>query len=77
MIDIDCLPILGMISGCAVPYLSLLTWIAYIKLMILEVYHILGKNNVMGDVLLRVRYEGESGMVSEDEDGALQFFKAS
>ena len=31
IIETDCLPILGMISGCATPDLAMLRWIAYIK----------------------------------------------
>ena len=77
VVEMDCFPILGMISRSSILDLSMLKWIPYIKLMNLEVCHILGKNNVMADMLLRVRYEGKSDMVSEDEDDALQFFKAS
>ena len=31
IIEIDCLPILGMILGCATPHLSMLRWITYIN----------------------------------------------
>ena len=31
IIETDCLPILGMVSGCATPDLAMLRWIAYIK----------------------------------------------
>ena len=31
IIETDCLPILGMVSGCATPNLAMLRWIAYIK----------------------------------------------
>jgi hypothetical protein len=31
VIKMDCLPILGMVSGCATPDLAMLRWIAYIK----------------------------------------------
>jgi hypothetical protein len=31
VIETDCLPILGMLSGCTTPDLAMLRWIAYIK----------------------------------------------
>ena len=31
IIETDCLPILGMVFGCATPDLAMLRWIAYIK----------------------------------------------
>ena len=40
-----------------------------------EVRHISGKNNVMANILSRASYKGESDVVSEDDDVALEFFK--
>ena len=40
-----------------------------------EACHIKGKNNALVDMLLRARYKGESDVVSEDDDVALEFFK--
>ena len=40
-----------------------------------EIRHISGKNNAMADMLSRARFEGESNMVSEDDDIALDFLK--
>ena len=37
VIETNCLPILGMISGCVTPDLEMLRWIAYIKSLNLEV----------------------------------------
>ena len=73
----DCLLILGMISGCATPDLAMLRWIAYIKSLNLEICHIAGKNNAMANMLSRARFEEESSMVSENEDVALDFFKGA
>ena len=77
IIETDCLPILGMISGCATPDLAMLRWIAYIKSLNPEIRHIAGKNNAMADMLSRARFEDESDMISEDEDVALDFFKTA
>ena len=75
IIETDCLPILGMISGCATPDLAMLRWIGYIKSLNPEILHIAGKKNAMADMLSRARFENEGEMVSEDEDVALDFFK--
>ena len=77
VIETDCLPILGMISGCATPDLAMLRWIAYIKSLNPEIRHIARKNNAMADMLSRARFKDESDMVSEDENVALDFFKAA
>ena len=77
IIETDCLPILGMISGCATPDLAMLRWIAYIKSLNPEIRHIGGKENAMADMLSRARFKNESDMVSEDEDVALDFFKTA
>ena len=78
VIETDCLPILGMISGCATPDLAMLRWIAYIKSLNPEIRHIAGKNNAMADMLSRARFKDEfSDMVSEDENVALDFFKVA
>ena len=66
IIEMDCLPILGMISGCATPDLAILRWIAYIKSLNLEIRQIAGKNNAMADMLSKARFEDESDMISED-----------
>ena len=65
--ETDCLPFLGMISGCATPDLAMLRWIAYIKSLNPEIRHIAGNNNAMADMLSRARFEDESDMISEDE----------
>jgi transposase InsO family protein len=75
IIETDCLPILGMISGCTTPDLAMLRWIAYIKSLNPDICHIAGKKNAMADMLSRARFESESEMVSEEEDVALDFFK--
>ena len=60
IIETDCLPILGMISGCATPDLAMLRWIAYIKSLNLEIRHNAGKNNAMADMVSRARLQDES-----------------
>ena len=75
IIETDCLPILGMVSGCATPDLAMLRWIAYIKSLNPDIRHISGKDNAMADMLSRARYEYEDGMVSEDEEVGADFFK--
>ena len=66
IIETDCLPILGMISGCATSDLAMLRCIAYIKSLNPEIRHIAGKNNAMANTLSRARFEDTSDMVSED-----------
>ena len=72
IIETDCLPILGMVSGCATPDLAMLRWIAYIKSLDPEIRHISGKDNAMADMLLRARFDDEGGKVSEDEEVPLR-----
>jgi hypothetical protein len=57
VIETDCLPILGMVSGCATPDLAMLRWIAYIKSLNPEIRHISGKYNATDDMLSRARYD--------------------
>jgi hypothetical protein len=77
VIETNCLPILGMVSGCAMPDLAMLRWIAYIKSLNPEIRHISGKDNAMADMLSRARYDDEHGMVSEDEEVGVDFFEAA
>ena len=77
IIETNCLPILGMVSGCATPDLAMLRWIAYIKSLNPEIRHISGKDNVMDDMLLRARFDDKGGMVSEDEEVDVDFFETA
>ena len=77
IIETDCLPILGMISGCATPDLAMLRWIAYVKSLNPDVRHISGKDNAMADMLSRARYEDEDAMVSENEEVGADFFQSA
>ena len=77
IIEMDCLPILGMVSGCATPDLAMLKWIAYIKSLNPEIRHISGKDNAMADMFSRGRFEKEDDMVSEGEEGGVDFFKSA
>ena len=55
VIETECLTILGMVSGCAIPDLAMLRWIAYIKSLNPEMWHISGEDNTMADMLSRAR----------------------
>ena len=77
IIETDCLPILGMVSGCATPDLAILRWITYIKSMNPEIWHIYGKDNAMADMLLKARFNDEDDMVSEDEEVGVDFFESA
>jgi hypothetical protein len=77
VIETDCLPILGMVSGCATSDLAMLRWIAYIRSLNPEIRHISGKDNVMADMLSRARFNDENGMDSEDEEVGVDFFEAA
>jgi hypothetical protein len=76
VIEIYCLPILSMVSGCTTPDLAMFRWIAYIKSLNPHIQHISGKNNATADILSRARFDDEGGMVSEDEDIGVDFFEA-
>ena len=75
VIETDCLPILGMVSGCATPDLEMLRWIVYIKSLNPEIRHISGKDNAMDNMLSRARFDNEDGMVSEDKEVGVDFFE--
>ena len=59
------------------PDISMLRWIAYIKLLNPEIRHITGKHNVVVDMLSRARYEGDKDPCSDEEDVGLNFFTVS
>ena len=77
IIETDCLPILGMVSGCAMPNLAMLRWIVYIKSLNSKIRHISGKDNAMADMLSRARFDDEDDMVLEDEEVGVDFFESA
>jgi hypothetical protein len=77
VIETDCLPILGVISGCNAPDIAMLRWIAYIKILNPEIRHIAGKRNIVADMLSRARYEGGEEEGSDEEDVGSDFFTSS
>ena len=77
IIKMECLPILGMVSGSAIPELAMLRWIAYIKSLNPEIWHISRKDHAMTDMLSRAQFDDEDGMVSEDEEVAMHFFESA
>jgi hypothetical protein len=74
VIETDCLPILGMVSSCSSPDITMLRWIAYIKLFNPELRHISGKNNAMADMLSRARFADKLDLMHEDEEIEDGFF---
>ena len=77
IIEMNCLPILGMVSRCATPDLAMLRWITYIKSLNPEIRHISGKDNAMADMLSRARFHDKGGMVSEDKEVSVDFFETA
>ncbi|KAL2630017.1 hypothetical protein R1flu_014703 [Riccia fluitans] len=77
VVEIDCLPLLGMITNCLTPDMTMLNWIAYIKSLNPEFKHIAEKENVVADMLSRARYKGEEDMVEDVDDVGEEFFSIS
>ena len=77
VIEMDCLPILGMISGCNTPDIAMLRWIIYIKSLNPKIRHIAGKRNIELDMLSRAKYEGGEVQDYEEEDVGSDFFTSS
>ena len=76
IIEMDCLPILGIVFGCATPAMAMLKWLAYIQSMSPEIRHMFEKDNMMADMLSRAWYGDEDVMVSEDEEVGVDFFES-
>ncbi|KAL3700490.1 hypothetical protein R1sor_018512 [Riccia sorocarpa] len=74
VVEIDCLPLLGMITNYSTPDMTMLNWVAYIKSVNPEFKHIAGKANAVANMLSRARYDGEEEMVEESEDIGEQFY---
>ena len=66
-----------MVSGCTTPDLGMLKWIAYIKFLNPEIWHISGKDNAMVDMFSRARFVDEDNMVTEDEELGVDFFESA
>ena len=77
VIEMDCLPILGLISGCKTPDIAMLHWIAYIKSQNEEIWHVARKCNVVADMLSQEKYESDDYRHSDEEDVGLDFFTSS
>ncbi|KAL3685685.1 hypothetical protein R1sor_003707 [Riccia sorocarpa] len=77
VVETDCLPLLGMITNCSTPNVTMLNWIAYIKSLNSEFKHIAGKENVVADMLSRARYDGEDEMIEDDDDLGMEFCSIS
>jgi hypothetical protein len=51
VIETDCQPILGMVSGRNTQDIAMLQWITYVKSLNPEIRHVVGKHNVVADML--------------------------
>jgi hypothetical protein len=75
--ETDCLPLLGMIANCNTPDITMLWWIAFIRMFNPKLRHIAGKDNPIADMLSQARYKEsttEDCMVeAHDVDQVLQF----
>ncbi|KAL3687181.1 hypothetical protein R1sor_013490 [Riccia sorocarpa] len=68
VLETDCLPLLGMIANCNTPDITMLSWIAFIRSLNLELRHIAGKKNVVADMLSRACYKDEEQMLRATEE---------
>ena len=70
VLEIDCLPLLGMIPNCNSPDIAMLRWIAYIKSLNPVLKHITGKMNPVVDMLSKAKYFDEEKMMAygDNED---------
>lgn len=68
VLEVDCLPLLGMISNCSTPDIAMLRWIAFIKSFNPILVHIRGKKNAVADMLSRARYAKDEDMIAEEDD---------
>ena len=66
-----------MISSCATPDIAMLRWIAHIKSLNLETWHVVGKHNVVANMLSRARYNNVEDSRSNEENIVLDFFTFS
>lgn len=71
--------LLEILINCITLAIAILKWIAYIKTLNLILIHIIGKENLVGDMLSRARYIFEEEMMtherSEDqEEKSYNFF---
>ena len=77
VVEIDSLPLLGMITSCSTPHIAMLCWIAYIKLLSPEFHHIAGRDNPVADMLSHARFEDEEELLSTEEDVGHSLYKSS
>ncbi|KAL3700954.1 hypothetical protein R1sor_018976 [Riccia sorocarpa] len=77
VVETDCLLLLGMITNCSTPDMTMFNWVAYIKSVNPEFKHIVGKENAVAYMLSRTRYDGEEEMIEESEDIGEQFYSVS
>ena len=77
VVEIDCLPLFGMITSCSTLDIAMLRWIVYSKSLNPEFKHIAGKDNTVANMLSRARYEDESQMIDEGNDVGSKFYSIS
>jgi hypothetical protein len=68
VLEIKCLPLLGMIANCSIPDIAILRWIIYIKSINPVLVHIIGKKNSVAYMLSRTRYVREKEMETQEVD---------
>jgi hypothetical protein len=66
-----------MVSGCNTLDIAMLWWIAYIKSLSPEIWHIAEKRNVVADMVSGARYEGDEEQGSDREEVGSDFFTSS
>ena len=67
MVEIDCLPLLGI----------MLRWIAFIKSLSLDFSHIVRRDNAIANLLSRARFEDKDDMVVAHDDVDIKSFALS
>jgi len=77
VVGIDYWPLLGMIASCSTLDLAMLGWIAYIKSMDLEFKYIVGKDNLVANMLLCANMKMKERIIDREEDVGTNFYSTS
>lgn len=64
LLETNYLSLLGMISNCSTPDITMLRWISYIRHLNLFLIHNKDKENIVVDMLSRVRYINREEMIA-------------
>lgn len=74
IVEKNYLSLLEIITNCNIFDIAMLRRIAYIKFLNLEFKHIIGKNNLMVDMLSQAWYEQEEDLIDDTEDIDTTFY---